>query len=67
MSDGIIDAAKQTAEAVRKFQLQYLQDIPTNHILNELKRRYSNEPATLDYIEMIEAEVQYSWVRRQSE
>jgi hypothetical protein len=41
--------------------------ISTPELLDELKRRYSNEPATLDYIEMIEAEVQYSWVRRQSE
>lgn len=39
MSDGITDAAKQTAEAVRRFQLQYLKDIPTNLIVDELCKR----------------------------
>ena len=39
MSDGITDAAKMTAEAVRKFQLQYLKDIPTCYLVDELCRR----------------------------
>jgi hypothetical protein len=39
MSDGITDAAKMTAEAVRKFQLQYLKDIPTCYLVDELCKR----------------------------
>ena len=39
MSDGITDAAKQTAEALRTFQLQYLKDIPTCYLVDELAKR----------------------------
>ena len=39
MSDGITDAAKMTEEALRKFQLQYLKDIPTCYLVDELCKR----------------------------
>ena len=39
MSDGITDAAKLTAEALRIFQLQYLKDIPTCYLVDELSKR----------------------------
>jgi len=39
MSDGITDAAKMTEEALRKFQLQYLKDIPTCYMVDEISKR----------------------------
>ena len=36
---------------------KHISKIPTNDLLQELKRRYCTEMAILDYIEMIECEL----------
>ena len=47
-------AAEESFEHGRSIAIS---DMQTQHILNELKRRYWKEAAILDYIEMIECEV----------
>jgi hypothetical protein len=57
MSDGITDAARQTERALKAYRKKWLEEVYVDDILSELKRRYKNEPAIRDYVEMIECEV----------
>jgi hypothetical protein len=57
MSDGITDAARQTERALKAYRKKLLEEVNVDDILSELKRRYKNEPAIRDYVEMIECEV----------
>jgi hypothetical protein len=57
MSDALTDAARQTERALKAYQKKLLEELSTDSILSELKRRYKSEPAIQDYVEMIECEV----------
>jgi hypothetical protein len=57
MSDGITDAARQMERALKAYRKKWLEEVYVDDILSELKRRYKNEPAIRDYVEMIECEV----------
>jgi hypothetical protein len=57
MSDALTDAARQTERALKAYQKKLLEELSTDSILTELKRRYKSEPAIRDYVEMIECEV----------